>query len=183
MDHPFTVIVVGRLIPLKNSMAIIRAFHESDDGASRLVFVGEGPTRSRMVSECRDLGLADRVEITGPIPRDRVFEYLARSDLYLSASTVEGLPVAAMEAMACRCPVLLSDIPPHREIVEGTALPLVRPQDVRGFSRKIRWFRELSPFERQAMGEKCRQRVQERFSLTKMHREYEQVYTEVMKTA
>jgi glycosyltransferase involved in cell wall biosynthesis len=178
--RPFTVMVVGRLIALKNLLTIVQAFHRSDEELGRLVFVGEGPMRPRIASECERLGIADRVAITGLLPREQVYDHLARADLFVSASTVEGLPVAVLEAMACRCPVLLSDIPPHREIVEGTGLPFFRPDDVEGLSREMARFRQLSPSERARVGAQCRRLVEARFSLPAMHARYEGLYAQVM---
>lgn len=176
----FTIIVVGRLIALKNLLTIVRAFHRSDEGLGRLVFVGEGSMRPRIASECERLGIADRVAMTGLLPREQVYDHLARADLFVSASTVEGLPVAVLEAMACRCPVLLSDIPPHREIVEGTGLPLFRPDDVEGLSRGMVQCRQLSPSEWARLGEECRRLAEARFSLSTMHARYEGLYAQVM---
>ncbi len=82
--------------------------------------------------------------------------------------------------MACRCPVLLSDIPPHREIAEGVDfIPLVQTEDVAGFAREIKKFREMTPSQRAAIGEKCRKLVEDRFSLPAMHAGYAEVYSEI----
>jgi len=48
---------------------------------------------------------------------DNVADYLRAADIFVSASLTEGCPNAVMEAMACGLPVILSDIPPHREIL------------------------------------------------------------------
>jgi glycosyltransferase involved in cell wall biosynthesis len=83
--------------------------------------------------------------------------------------------------MACRCPVILSDIPPHREIAEGVDfIPLIQPDDVAGFAREIRRFREMSPVERAGIGGKCRKLVEEQFSLEAMHTGYEVIYTQII---
>jgi glycosyltransferase involved in cell wall biosynthesis len=85
-----------------------------------------------------------------------------------------------MEAMACRLPVILSDIPPHREIAEGVDfIPLIPPEDVAGFAREIKKFREMSISERTVIGEKCRSIIEERFSLYAMHAGLAEVYAQI----
>jgi glycosyltransferase involved in cell wall biosynthesis len=115
------------------------------------------------------------------IDRDSVFGYFGQADLFVSASLGEGLPVAVLEAMACRCPVVLSDIPPHREIAKGVDfVPLIEPDDVAGFAREIERIREMPVSERIAIGQKCRQLVEERFSLSAMHAGLEKVYAQII---
>src|SRR5690606_23865488 len=41
-------------------------------------------------------------------------------DIYLSASTKETLPLPPLESLACGKPVLLSNIPPHKEIIDAS---------------------------------------------------------------
>jgi glycosyltransferase involved in cell wall biosynthesis len=85
-----------------------------------------------------------------------------------------------MEAMACGRPVVLSDIPPHREIAEGVDfIPLIRPDDVAGFAREIKRFKEMSVPERTMIGQKCRKLIEERFSLPIMHAGYKKVYAKI----
>lgn len=178
-DGGFKVVTVGRLIELKDPMSILRAFQLSDDGSGKLVFIGEGALRPQLISASKELGLANRVEVMGLISRDRVYEYLAGADLFVSASVVEGLPVSVLEAMACRCPVVLSDILPHQEIVRDVALPLVPVRDVMGFAREIERFRQMTPDGRKTVGERCRKLVEERFSLPVMLNRYEDIYTQI----
>jgi glycosyltransferase involved in cell wall biosynthesis len=177
----FAVVAVSRLVKVKNLFTVLSAFQQSDDRASRLAFIGDGPLRDLLMTRCEESGLGKRVVLTGLIPRDRVYEHLSQADLFISASRGEGLPIAVLEAMACRCPVLLSDIAPHREIADGVDfIPLVHPDDVAGFTQEIKRFRQMSPTERMGIGEKCRGLVEERFSLCAMHEEYEQVYAQVL---
>lgn len=176
----FTVLSVGRLIPIKNTLSLLHAFRQSALPMSRLVYVGDGYLRERLQSEISETGLEDQVQLTGLIPRDKVFDALAQADLFVSTSYGEGLPIAVLEAMACRCPVILSDIQPHREIAAGTDfIPLVAADDTEGFAREISRFQSLPGDERKAIGEKCRHWVEERFSLVAMHRGYLDVYREL----
>jgi glycosyltransferase involved in cell wall biosynthesis len=137
----FTIVAVGRLIEPKNPICILKAFQQSAEQGGRLVYIGEGPLREELLTELEERGLGKQVELCGLIPRDEVYENLTQADLFISASHVEGLPVAVLEAMACRCPVILSDIPSHREIADGIDfVPLIHPDDVMGFAREIRRF-------------------------------------------
>jgi glycosyltransferase involved in cell wall biosynthesis len=177
----FTVASVGRLIDIKNPLSIVHAFRDGDDHASRLVFIGEGHLRDAITAEVKAHRLEARVELTGLVPRDQVFERLSKADVVVSASRGEGLPVAIIEAMACGCPVILSDIEPHREIAAGADfIPLIQPDDVAGFAREIRRFRQMPATERAYIGERCRKIAEERFSLSTMHRRYEAIYAQVL---
>jgi len=180
-DGSFTIVSVGRIIPVKNPLGLLESFRRVPGEGARMLLVGEGAQRELVRRRAEDLGLDDRVKLTGLVPRGRVYEILSGADLFVSASRCEGMPMAVLEAMACRCPVLLSDIPPHREIAEGMDfIPLVPPGDVEGFAREIERFRSRSSAERAAQGEKCRSLVEERFSLRKMHAAYPEVYTEII---
>ncbi len=79
-----------------------------------------------------------QVTFTGLLARERVFERMLAADLFISASRGEGLPVAVLEAMACGCPVLLSDIPGNQEWItpaqEGWFFP---DGDVEGLAQAI----------------------------------------------
>ncbi len=175
-----TVIAISRLVDIKNPLSVLTAFQESADPTGRLIYIGNGPLRQSLITKSRELHLDNQTEFTGLIPRESVFEHLLNADLFISTSRGEGLPISVLEAMACRCPVLLSDIPPHREIAGRVDfIPLIQPDDVAGFAREIKKFREMPVAERIAVGEKCRKLVEEQFSLSVMHAGYEEVYSEI----
>ena len=175
----FTISTVG-LIEIKNPFTVLDAFHQADNQDGRLFFLGEGILRPGITQKISSLGLQKRAKLTGMIPRDQVFEYFSMSDVFLSASRGEGLPVAVLEAMACNRPVILSDIPPHREIVKDVDfIPLIQPNDVAGFARAIKKFQEMKPAERVEIGEKCRKIVEDRFSLPAMHAGYARIYSQI----
>ncbi len=177
--HPFTFTTVG-LVKIKNPLTVLQAFRQGPAEAKKLVFIGEGNLRPLVAQEVEKSGSQKQVEITGMVERDSVFEHFYQSDVFISASWGEGLPVAVLEAMACHRPVILSDIPPHREIAEGVDfIPLLKPDDVAGFAREMNKFREMSPTERVSIGSKCRQIVEERFSLPVMHAGFEEVYAQL----
>jgi glycosyltransferase involved in cell wall biosynthesis len=177
----FTVASVGRLIELKNPLTVLKAYSLNATPTSRLVFMGAGPLKEELMGRSRILGLARNVEFTDLIPRDEVYRRLAEADLFVSASRGEGLPLAVLQAMACRCPAVLSDIPAHREIAGDTDLvPLVPVGDVQTLAEQIHRFRHMSPGERAAVGEQCRKLVESRFNLHLMHQRYSEVYAQLI---
>ena len=180
----FTIISVGRLENVKDPMLLLDAFKQSADVDSHLVYVGVGSLESDLATIVNASGMEDRILLTGLIPRDEVFVRCAGADVFVSTSRGEGLPVAVMDAMAARCPVILSDIPPHRELVDGADfIPLIAPGDVAGFAREIQRYRDMSPEERLEIGRRCRDHVTARFALPIMHAGIEAVYRELPRLA
>ena len=121
--------------------------------------------------------------MNGLVARGEVFRLYGQGDLFVSVSRGEGLPVAVMEAMAAGMPVVLSDIPPHRELVDGLdAVPVLPLGDTEGFAREIARFRRMPADERREIGTRCREWVLERFTLEQMHAGYDHVYRQVLPT-
>lgn len=175
----FTIASVGRIIDIKDPLSLLQAFEQCHDTQSQLVFIGAGDMEGRLKLRTSDLGLGRHVILHGLIPREKVYEHLFHADVFVSTSLVEGLPVAVLEAMACGCPVILSDIPSHREIAQGADfIPLVATGDSEGFAHEITRIREMTSDERTRIGQKCRQLVEDRFSLQSMHDQYEAIYAQ-----
>ena len=59
-----------------------------------------------------------RFSFLGLRSRQEAIYHMLESQMFISASSVEGMPIAALEAAASGCYLLLSDIPPHREIAQ-----------------------------------------------------------------
>ena len=117
-----TLLAVGRFVRGKNGEALINAIallsHRVDLHA---VFCGVGPWQRRIEHMVRQRNLSDRVTLAGYVPD--VWARMKSADVCVSISLCEGCPNVVMEAMACGCPLVVSDIPPHRELVDSeTAL-------------------------------------------------------------
>lgn len=94
---------------VKNTEDVVRIFHQvSQTIPSKLLMVGDGPERSNAEELSRQLGISNSVRFLGK--QDAVEEILSVSDLFLMPSSSESFGLAALEAMACRVPVISSNI-------------------------------------------------------------------------
>ena len=171
------VVSVGRLIGIKDPATVVAAFRRAARPDDQLVMVGDGELRESLELDVRMFPGVGGIFFTGLVPRDEVHETLHCADVFVSASTVEGLPVAVLEAMVCRCLVVLSDIPAHREIASRTSfVQLVAPGDEAGFSRAIERIAAMSPAARLRAGEELRSCAVRHYSVRRMSQAYGQVY-------
>jgi glycosyltransferase involved in cell wall biosynthesis len=97
-----------------------------------LVVIGGGPLRSRYEQLARSRNLP--VRFLGQLSHDQVLEQLARSDLFMSTSFVEGLPRAHIEAMYTGLPCVAFDVGGTRELAPGVVA--VARGDVAGLTRQ-----------------------------------------------
>lgn len=100
--------LVGRLEPQKDvalALDVLAALRQTHD--ARLTVLGEGYLRGELEAKARQLGLERH--LTMPGFSDRVGEVLSASDLLLITSRYEGVPGAAIEALACALPVVSTD--------------------------------------------------------------------------
>ena len=105
----------------KNQEFILRAVSQSADFDGCLfAFLGDGAKHGELKER---YGSDDRFLFAGQV--DNVTDYLAAADFYITSSMSEGLPNGVMEALAAGLPVVLSDIPQHKEVAElGAAAEL-----------------------------------------------------------
>lgn len=101
----------------------------------RLLILGRGPDGPRLMQQARAAGVEHAVRLLGEQPD--IPRYLAAADLFVFASHYEGLPLVVLEAMACRLPCLLSNIPPHQELADGGRSAVLVPPDPRAWSAAI----------------------------------------------
>jgi N-acetyl-alpha-D-glucosaminyl L-malate synthase BshA len=112
---------------VKRTTDVIQIFAKvSDKIPSKLLMVGDGGERSDCEQLARDLGVSDNVRFLGK--QDAIEEILSVSDLFLMPSQSESFGLAALEAMACKVPVVSSN---------AGGLPELNIDGVTGFLREI----------------------------------------------
>lgn len=113
-------ICVGRLSPEKGQAGLIEAVARlrADGRDVRLTLVGDGPDRATLQAHVRAAGLDTVVSFVGRLDERRTLEAIAASDVLVSSSFMEGLPVVLMEAMALGRPVIAPLVAGVPELVE-----------------------------------------------------------------
>jgi glycosyltransferase involved in cell wall biosynthesis len=122
-------------------------------------------------------GLADHPQINflGRVaPANMAETYRAHSAL-LMPTRMEGLPLAALEAMACGLPVIASDASSLPEaVLDGETGLLVPAGDAHGFAQAVAALHDNSDM-RSRMGAAARRRAEGHFTLERMGRDYARV--------
>lgn len=109
-DDEVLAIAVGRLERVKNHAGMLEALTlaAKEVPRLRLAILGSGRLRESLMAQAVQSGLEERVSFLGY--RDDVAACLAAADLFVSASTTEGLPVALLEALATGLPVVATGV-------------------------------------------------------------------------
>jgi len=135
------VLCVGRLSPEKGHLVLLDALARLRDRQVdvRCTIVGGGPLFDDVVARMRALRLAERVELTGPLPPERVAARYAGCDVVVLPSFSEGVPVVLMEAMAGGRAVVATRVGGVAELIEhGKTGLLVAPGDPEELAAAIR---------------------------------------------
>ena len=114
------LISVGRLAKEKNFETLLRAAAQvmTERPHVRLVIVGGGIEEKPLNKLAKELGIADRVKITGTIPFEEVPSYLKAADIFCFASITETQGLVTMEAMAADLPIVAVDATGTSDAVE-----------------------------------------------------------------
>lgn len=169
------IVCIGTIEARKAQNMLAHAFDLIGDGHphAHLAFVG-----GRKDAECA--ALESLIETSGangermhviPITPD-VHNWYGMSDLLVCASDVESLPRTVLEAMAWEKPVLATNVFGLPELItDGETGWLCEPRDLRSLADGLERALSSSPEERQRIGQRSRELVQERHSLPKYGRE------------
>jgi glycosyltransferase involved in cell wall biosynthesis len=123
------VLYAGRLDPLKNIPVVLTALRRvlAECPDLQAVMCGAGPEQHRVDAAVADGEFGGKLRSLGF--RSDVWGLMREATAFVSVSVVEGQPNVVLEAMAAGCPVVVSDIPAHREIVDDSCAWVVPAND------------------------------------------------------
>jgi glycosyltransferase involved in cell wall biosynthesis len=178
------VLYVGRLVPHKGVEFLLEAVPKFRPSA-HLVVVGSGPWRTELVQSVRRRGIADRVTFAGGVPWEELPQYYRAADVGVlpSISRLEAFGLVGLEGMASQRPVVLSDIPGVREVIEdGKEGLLSRPVDPNDIAEKVNILLD-DPELRDSMGRRGRKRVLENFTWDVVGNKFRDLYVRLVEEA
>lgn len=176
----FLVGTVGRLDPIKDHAALVKAIAELAPRYPhlQLVIVGAGPCYDELQTLIETLGLKSVVSLLGE--QHDVPELLQALDLFVLPSKFEGISNTLLEAMACGLPVVATAAGGNLELVaDGNNGLLVPKQNHAALCGALLRYLE-DPLLAGKHGCAGRQRAEKHFSLERMISAYDDLYTELV---
>jgi len=173
----FLVAFAGRLVPEKGVAFLLRALARTPE-STWCVIMGNGRLARQLRTQAADLGLHRRVVFTGY--RSDVRDVFACADAVVVPSLSDTLPNVALEAMAEGRAVIASEVEGIPEVVEhGVTGLLVPPADASALARAIQSL-AANPKQAHALGAEARKRTLTRHAPSRMARETEAVYRDLI---
>lgn len=160
------LVCVALLKPVKGHRYLFEALValKAEGMDFRVTLAGDGPERGALESLADELGIADRVSFAGLQPREAVRDLVCACDILVLPSLSEGIPVSLMEALACRRPVVATDVCGVHELVEdGRTGRLVPPGDAVALAEAVRWI-VAHPEQARALADAGRETVVAEFN-------------------
>lgn len=147
------LLFVGRLVEKKGLTYLLQALHQLQPNFPNLelIIAGSGPLKDQLIQQTQKLGIAHQVKFVGRLTHTElvtlyqtatlaVFPFIQTHD-----GDMEGLGLVVVEAMGCGCPVVASDLPAVRDVINnGNNGILVEPNNSRILAVSIENFLQLS---------------------------------------
>ncbi len=172
----------GRLSPEKNVESLLRAWRQVNMGPDcKLAIVGNGPMESSLRLF---YGHDDSIHWLGFVEDEaKRIDILRGADAFILPSLVEGLSLSLLEAMACGTACIATDAGADGEVLEQGAGIVLDTQRVSQQLQTILPLLRDHPEMARLLGQKARQRVLERYTLTNNVSQVEAIYQEVVPNA
>ncbi len=175
-DRAFVVMTVARLDPVKDFDTLLDAFADVRRRVprARLVLVGDGPERDRLIERAAGADLAGSVTLAGF--RSDVRALLPAADLYANSSVSEGISITILEAMAAGVPIVATGVGGTPEVLaDGVAGVLVPSRNRVALASAIASL-AIDAERRARLATAARRRLETSFTIERMVREYAHMY-------
>jgi glycosyltransferase involved in cell wall biosynthesis len=171
------VLFAGRLDAAKNPITFVHALRRlTSPMPVHALLCGDGPLRPEIEHLIAEHGIERIVRVAGYA--SNLWSLMKRAAMFVSSSRFEGSPNVVLEAMACGCPLIVSDIPTHRELLDAESAIFVAADDPDGIARAIETVL-ADPAGAARRAGAARQRA-ERYASALIAQQYLDVYRDVL---
>ena len=176
------IVYVGALTDTKNQMALLKVLSDTSTNAD-LIFLGDGVNRKSLQDFAKNIPNPIKISFKGCVSRNNAIQHMQQSDVFISLSKGEGLPIAVLEAMYCGCFLILSKIQPHLEVSPPKSRCLyVDPNNDEEIISSLKYV-ETNLREIRGGREVSKKHSVDNFALTKMLDGYMEIYNEVYESS
>lgn len=156
LNLPTNVVIIGaigRLASSKGHTYLIEALQHLKNKYPNvhLGIMGAGYEKANLMAKAQAYGLSDRVHLLGYIPN--AIHYVKGFDVWTMPSLREGLGLALLEGMTGKLPIIASEIPAMKSLIEGAGGIKVRPKSVEDLTKALDTYLAMSDAERAQHGE------------------------------
>ncbi len=164
----------------KGVPTLLRAFAKVSGKDVILLIVGEGDWKARYQAQASEMGIGRRTIFAGYVPFTNLPNYYSSADILVLPSESESFGMVLIEAMACKKPVIATDLESVRSVVTDKSEGLLFPaKDAESLADKIQYLLNDSKM-RQEMGEKGRAKVEALYAWPKIIPRLLRMYEEVL---
>lgn len=140
-ERAIRLLGVGRLVETKGFRYAIEAlaYLKDDYPQVRLDILGNGPLKQSLHELAARLGVSHMTRFQAPVPHKQMPRVYGEYDFFVMPSLFEGFPVALIEAMASKLPIIASDIPAITGILDARSAVIALNANAYDLARKLRW--------------------------------------------
>ncbi len=167
---------ISRLTKEKGHEVLIRAFAEvSRDFESRLLICGGGSLHKEYTKLIRELGIEEKVIITGYFEENHKENFFAIFDAFVFPSLAEGFGIVLLEAVASEIPVLASDLDVFMDIFSDK-IEYFKSGDIRDLIKKMSDFKNSEYTASSSKTKMAYGQIMQKYSFENFINSYEKLY-------
>lgn len=175
-DGKIRMVTVGTVTKRKNQIMLIDCLKQiRKQYDATLTVIGGGPALEESKHRAKDLNLEQMVNFLGSI--DGVADELEKCNLFVMSSFNEGLPIAAIEALRAKLPVVMTDVGGCRELIEDNGY-LVQPNIDEITDAVIDFGKDVE--KQKKMSEASIRLFKQKFKVDAMIKSYSEIIKEVL---
>jgi glycosyltransferase involved in cell wall biosynthesis len=134
----FHILYVGSIIPRKGLEYLFEAIDSLENTIVHIIGNPSGPSKKYLDIILSKVKNKDRIIVEGKIPNKELPKYYSDADCFVLPTISEGLPKVVLEAMACECPVITTNVSGNPEVVNNKTGYLIEAKNANQLKETIK---------------------------------------------